>query len=286
MYIYKITFNSGVSYIGQTAQSAGTREKSHQYLLSIGKHKNKRLQYAYDIFGYPEFSVLEDNIESIEVLNSREIYWISYYDTYTNGCNQTPGGDNASYTGASSHNAIYTEDDYIAIFWFLAHTNWTFKEIASELEVSYAVVQSINYGNSHTYLRKLMPQEQELIENKYGKRNSLRKVFPAIKSPEGIIYTVECATSFARLYGLTASNLLNVLNGKRRSCMGWTLADPELRESLTQESIATVISPAGVELKVYSSATFAEKHELNKTAFARMLSGEFSSHKGWKLKHV
>jgi hypothetical protein len=232
MYIYKITFNNGISYIGQTVQSTGTREKSHLSLLSTGKHKNKRLQHAYDTFGLPEFSILEENIDSAELLNIREIYWVSHYDTYLNGCNQTPGGDNNTYVGASSHNAMYSEDDYIAIYWFLAHTNWSFKDIANELEVSYAVVQSINYGKAHTYLQKLMPKEYELIQSKYGKRNSLKKVFPEVKSPEGIVYQVECASSFAKEHNLCAPNLISVLNGKRRSCLGWTLADPSIRESL------------------------------------------------------
>lgn len=284
MNIYKLTFNNNQSYIGQTKHNIEHRFAQHLDALKGSRHKNKKMSEAYVECGTPEISLLEACVS--DTMNEREIYWISFYDTYFNGLNQTRGGDNNSYHGEESHNAKYTDDDYAAIYSFLAHSNMTFQEIAKELDVSYAVVQSINYGKAHQYLEQLFPIEAKLIKAKHGFRNAKKAgTYPQIKSPDGIVYTVNNCTDFARIHGLDSPNLGSVLNGKRKSHLGWTLADPTLRTKLTKSEIAKVISPSGIIHSVYDSGAFAEEHDLNKTAFARLLSGNFNKHKGWTL-HV
>lgn len=280
MNIYKLTFNNSLHYIGQTKHDYDYRATQHINALEGGYHKNKKMQQAFFDSGYPEVSLIE-TVETSEQANEREIHWVQYYNSYVCGINQTRGGDNNSYIGEESHNAQHVKDDYVAVYWFLAHTNMTFQEIGKELDISYAIVQSINYGKAHQYLQTLMPIEFGLIQLKHGKRNFIRTTYPLVKSPEGQVYEINNCNEFCRIHGLDAPNLRTVLNGKRKSHKGWTLADDTLRVKLQKPEIAKVLSPSGEEHIVRDSKKFAEEHFLHKSSFARLLSGEFKQHKGW-----
>jgi len=87
MYIYKITNNiNGKSYIGLKSK---TVEESKNYYGS-GTLINKSI----DKYGKENFTkeILERNINSHEILNDQEIYWIEYFNTFNNGYNLTKGG--------------------------------------------------------------------------------------------------------------------------------------------------------------------------------------------------
>lgn len=79
-------------YIGQTKYSAERR------LLSHIKAAIRGSQYDFHkaIVELPLNSwvteILEENIQTQDVLNEREIYWIDYFDSYKNGYNHTKGG--------------------------------------------------------------------------------------------------------------------------------------------------------------------------------------------------
>lgn len=95
-YIYKITnLVNNKSYIGQTIQPYKERWNRHiRDALSntVDSHKRFSLHYAIKKYGVEnfDFSLIEE-IPNTR-LNEREQYWISYYDTYNNGYNETLGG--------------------------------------------------------------------------------------------------------------------------------------------------------------------------------------------------
>ena len=85
--IYGYTnLESGKMYIGQTIHPE-CRWAQHRYCkCNNGWHKdyqNNPDKYEYSII---EYDVPEDK------LNEREIFWISFFDSYRNGYNLTPGG--------------------------------------------------------------------------------------------------------------------------------------------------------------------------------------------------
>ena len=86
--IYGYTnLESGKMYIGQTLYPK-QRWKAHRY----GKYKNgwhKDYQNNPDKY---EYSIIEYDVPE-DKLNEREIFWISFFDSYHNGYNLTPGGD-------------------------------------------------------------------------------------------------------------------------------------------------------------------------------------------------
>lgn len=89
--IYGYTnLESGKMYIGQTIDPK-SRWARHRYCKNAtGWHKdyqNNPEKYEYSVI---EYDVPEDK------LNEREIFWISFFDSYHNGYNLTPGGNLSS----------------------------------------------------------------------------------------------------------------------------------------------------------------------------------------------
>lgn len=91
------------SYIGQSV-NVRIRKRTHERLLENNKHKNIHLQNAYNKYGKECFkwSVLEYCDK--EKMDEREMYWIKYYDSYSNGFNRNKGGQYAcDYEKAIKH---------------------------------------------------------------------------------------------------------------------------------------------------------------------------------------
>lgn len=99
--IYRIAcFRTFKSYIGLTS-SPHKRKLEHFRLLKQGRHYNIHLQRAFTLHGLEAFyfEVLESGILAADI-DTRERYWIEYFDTHKNGYNESPGGD-LSYRGKS-----------------------------------------------------------------------------------------------------------------------------------------------------------------------------------------
>lgn len=95
MFIYKaVSATTGKVYIGQTTQTLQERINQHNS-HAYGHQYNYHFHNAIRKYGSEDFTyeIIEDDIESIEVLNEREKYWIAYYDSYYNGYNSTLGGE-------------------------------------------------------------------------------------------------------------------------------------------------------------------------------------------------
>lgn len=93
--IYKATFSNGKCYIGQTTRGLASRKRDH---INSAGSENVAFHNAINKYG-KENLIWEviDTANSIEELNSKEIYWINYYNTYihsenTNGYNMSLGG--------------------------------------------------------------------------------------------------------------------------------------------------------------------------------------------------
>lgn len=91
--VYKHTNTlTNKSYVGITCTSFAQRWRSHKCSARKGSQTHFHLairKYGEDIW---ESSILEDNIKSAELAESREKDWIHTYDTYNKGYNSTLGG--------------------------------------------------------------------------------------------------------------------------------------------------------------------------------------------------
>ena len=95
--IYKIQNQiNGKVYIGKSV-SIESRWKEHQAVYNKpGRNYDFIIYRAMRKYGLENFSfeIIEtfDKVDK-EVMNNREIYWISYYNSYHNGYNMTLGGE-------------------------------------------------------------------------------------------------------------------------------------------------------------------------------------------------
>lgn len=89
--IYKITSPSNRIYIGQS-KNPKSRKASYKSKLGIGQTKlyNSILKHGWDVHNW---EIIEEGIETIDIANEREIYWITFYDCVNNGLNCKMGGD-------------------------------------------------------------------------------------------------------------------------------------------------------------------------------------------------
>lgn len=98
-YIYRITNKiNGKMYIGQTHNYYKTRWSQHKK-EAFKKHRksyNYPLYKSFRKYGIDNFEFKVIEICLIEELDAREIYWIKYYNTYSNGYNCTLGGKGKS----------------------------------------------------------------------------------------------------------------------------------------------------------------------------------------------
>ena len=98
MIIYKATnlINNKI-YIGQTTNSLEYRKNQHFREARCDKRKNTYFHNAINKYGENNFDfIVIDSAESIDELNEKERYWISYYNSTNKdkGYNLDSGGNN------------------------------------------------------------------------------------------------------------------------------------------------------------------------------------------------
>lgn len=139
--IYKITnLQNGKCYIGQSIniESRWKDEKRRAFIESDNSY-NYPISRAFRKYGLENFSfeVIEECPQSC--LDDQEKYWISYFDSFYNGYNQTLGGD----SGRMIKN---TKDSLQGIILDLKTTELKHHQIAEKWNVSTEIVQGINTG--------------------------------------------------------------------------------------------------------------------------------------------
>ena len=97
--IYKITNKiNGKIYVGQTTKSLNERFQKHCWGTTQNDkyHLNMAIKKAIKKYGKENFAI--ELIEEVEPdkLDEREVYWISFYNSYNDGYNCTKGGQNGA----------------------------------------------------------------------------------------------------------------------------------------------------------------------------------------------
>lgn len=126
--------------------------------------------------------------------------------------------------GPSSY--LYTSNTYKDILDLLVDTNKTFKEISEITNTNLSTIKDISRGASHLHLKKEYPKKYALLEIKRNNRKMLKEEYPTLVSPTGEQYNIYRgeAAEFSRIHKINHGHLVSVLNGKRISTAGWTLA--------------------------------------------------------------
>ena len=147
--IYKITKKSnGKSYIGQS-NNIERRFIEHQ---TKGKSSRIPVDVAIEKYGKDAFNyeIIEEC--TLDELNEKEKYWISYYNTLNNGYNCSVGGDQQS-IGENNGRAKLTEQDVIKIR--IAYANHKKqRDIYEDYKdkISFNYFQNVWQGRSWSYI--------------------------------------------------------------------------------------------------------------------------------------
>lgn len=174
--IYKITNQTNEhSYIGQSIYIEGrwNDEKNSAFNKTSGSY-NTILSQAFRKYGVENFNfeILEE-CEPSE-LDSKEIYYISLYDTYFNGYNMTTGGQ-----GTSNACSKISKEQLLEIYGLLLNSTISQNDIAKKYNVGYDVISTINQGKS-----------RRLNNYVYPLRNIKKKVFVQIVAKNYVIQSL------------------------------------------------------------------------------------------------
>lgn len=154
--IYLIEYPNGKIYIGQS-QNIHLRMLEHNSRAKIGYRGDKKeLQLCdkkikqYFENGVTEYIVLEEC--SIDELDSKEDYWISYYNALDKekGYNFLDKGDVSGRRGVNNSNASINENQLETIINLLNNSyELSYQDIADKVGTSLCVVQRINWGKAY-----------------------------------------------------------------------------------------------------------------------------------------
>lgn len=158
--IYKITNKiSGKSYIGQS-NDIERRFKEHQ---TIGNKSRIPVDIAIQKYEKESFTYEIIELCQIEQLNEKEEYWIKFYDSYNNGYNCNPGGNQSSIGENNGRAKLTIEDVEIIRQAYATHKKQ--REIYEKFKdkISFNYFQNVWAGKSWSHI---MP-EVFTEENKY-----------------------------------------------------------------------------------------------------------------------
>ena len=215
MFIYKLLFSDGSMYVGKTTRAIDSRYKEHCSRLHKGTHHSYKVQNKYKEFGIPKVEILEE--VGISSIDNREVYWIAKLDTYYSGLNCSKGGETTK-VGEDHIAAKYKNDDYMAVVYCLAYTNWSLREVAEELNVGYEMVKHLYSGRTNKFLSKEIPEVYSIMCKKRDK-------IPEVVDSNGTSYPVPSIKIFIEKFDLNGSSFNHLLNKKIKTYKGWALVE-------------------------------------------------------------
>ena len=220
MIVYKITCKvNGKIYIGQTTQRFERYIQRHfQYALSCVDikhgHRPRKFYAAIRKYGKEnfEYEILE-TCSSANELNEREIYYIQYYDSFTNGYNMTLGGDGGGTCG------LYKRTDEIKNKISKALLGHKRSEESKQKQA-----KTISGENHHLYkVGHKTESIEKMRQNSKGVRNGRSQKW-IFTSPEGVIYEfIGGYFRFLKEHKLPRWSIDKVVDGLKKDYKGWTV---------------------------------------------------------------
>lgn len=213
-YIYKITNKiNGKAYVGKTTRTTQERWKEHLHDSTKKQYyTNRPLYKAIRKYGSDGFTVETLEKVDLEHLSEREVYWIEYFHTYTEGYNATVGGDGK----------ILYDYDLIAQ---LLKEGRKYREIADMVgccsdTVSFVAKKyDIDYIPEQPWEKRCVPVEQYDLEGHYIQS------FNSCNEATRWLFENEL---LPKASGGAASHIGQVVNGKRKTAYGFVWKKKQL----------------------------------------------------------
>ena len=138
---------NGKIYIGQSI-NIEKRYKEHFYAHTNPNDKgyNTKFYRALRKYGFENFTfeIIEKDIED---LNSREEYWVQYYNSYKAGYNSNLGGDKVTENNENHPNAKLKNLQILEIKQYLLETRISQYELAKRYGLTQSEISQINTGH-------------------------------------------------------------------------------------------------------------------------------------------
>ena len=201
-YIYKITNNiNNKIYIGKTEFSIEKRFAEHCSDAFRDRNEKRPLYAAMRKYGIENFEI--SLIEETNSPEEREIYWISYYDSYKNGYNATLGGDGKKYI------------DYdLVVETYLKLLN--IKQVANKLNLDAGHVSHILKSQN---IQIIVPKSKKCKAiNQYDKNNKLIRSFYSCGEAARWLFSQNI--SQAKI-GTITNKITDCCRGERKSAYGF-----------------------------------------------------------------
>lgn len=204
IYGYKEKKTQKVCYIGQTSNEKYRRYK-HEIYDPI--HKDV-VEYEYPLsrgirkhgLDYYEYFIIEDNITDEQQAIDREQYWISYYDTYNNGYNQTKGGKAPKY--------IKFEQEIILMAKEMLKNGIPFQKIKEITNISISHLSEINTGKRHHDANESYPLNKMTCGRKIN-QEQLQEIISLLKN------TRLSQEKIGQMFNLTQTSISQINLGKK-----------------------------------------------------------------------
>ena len=227
-YIYKITnLINNKLYIGQAINI-----KNRWYEHCLEASSTRRNQYLYNAmrkYGINNFKI--EIIEGpIDNYNEREIYWISYYNTYldkSKGYNMTPGGEEPPITkGEKSSLSTYSDEIIFNIQQELINNKLTYQEISNKYNISIEYLSSLNRGKSR--YNKNFKYPLRINGNERKDKQLVNEVLYYL------LYTINSIEEIARILNIDSDTIYKINKGTHFYCsenLNYPIRNPNCRLS-------------------------------------------------------
>lgn len=219
--IYKLEFTDGSYYVGQSV-NIKSRIKDHYRELIAGTHHSYKLQEKYNkLCVLPTHSTV--TICDVTELNSIEENLIDIKNPL---CLNVKAGGSSNY-GINAPTAKYdTNDIELAFLLLVDNPGIPHKEVAEFVGIDISTVHDISAGRNRVFteIKTKYPEKyNRLLAIKAP--NTRGKCTVVLEHIDG--RTVKLITGeyseFCKLNSVQTSNLSKVINGTRKSTMGWKL---------------------------------------------------------------
>lgn len=228
--VYKLNFADKAFYIGQS-QNIEQRFKQHISILKRGASCNYKLADAFLEYGMPSLTILE--VCHIDTLHSREIDWIKNTNAQESGLNIHSGGLGFP-SSLANPNSKYSKEEIISAFELIVENKLSLIEISKMLCINYSVVSDICNARYYLWLSELFPLKFNTLVSLRGTRISANGknsktaiergiVYPKLKRSDGIIFTVENASKFAKEHKIGSGSLFDLLKGRKTTHREWSV---------------------------------------------------------------
>ena len=218
--IYKFTNKiNGKIYIGQSID-INARKRSH-INDAYCKGKDSNCPFHQAIIKYGEngfnFEIIEECPK--ELLNEREKYWIQYYNSYHNGYNASPGGDNCGERSDGRALLLYDlEGNFVKETYNIASTA---RELGVGYQTVYQLLQGTRKSTKGFQIKYKESEDFPKTIEPYNSRQGGSFVVLQLDKNDNVLNEYKSVNEAARQTGCDCSTISKVCRGKLKTHGGF-----------------------------------------------------------------